>query len=137
MSQSLNPLASNYGKSQMSADDYRRYCNKMSEIERCQERAKCCNEPPVCPEVKCADPCADPCATTSYFDFGWLGMLLLWFIIFTVLFWLIYYSLNPAFVQNEDGSINTSTVLLASIISSLILVIIIWVIFSCVKYSCE
>lgn len=133
MSQTLNPLASDYGNSRMSPDDYRRYCKKMGEIERCQERAKCCNEPPVCPEVKCADPC-DPCATTSYFDMGWLGMLLLWFIIFTVLFWLIYYSLNPNFVQNEDGSVNTSKTLLFSILSSVVLVIVIWIIYACVTH---
>ena len=131
MSQSLNPLAPNYGK--MNQDDYRRYCNKMGEIERCQERAKCCNEPPVCPEVvKCE---TDPCSTTSYFDMGWLGMLLLWFIIFTVLFWLIFYSLNPAFVQNENsGDVNTGKVLLASIVSSIILVIVIFLIYSCVNH---
>ena len=135
MSQSLNPLAPDYGRAyndKMSPEDYRRYCKKMGEIERCQERAKCCNEPPVCPEVKC-DPC-DPCST-SYFDLGWLGMLLLWFIIFTVLFWLIYYSLNPSFVQNEDSSVNTSKTLLASIVSSIILVLVVFLIYSCVQYS--
>lgn len=136
MSQSLNPLAPEYGRpynDKMSPDDYRRYCKKMGEIERCQERAKCCNEPPVCPEVKCVDPC-DPCAT-SYFDMGWLGMLLLWFIIFTVLFWLIYYSLNPSFVQNENGTQNTSSVLLVSLLSALVLVFVIWLIYACINYS--
>src|SRR5437763_807230 len=117
MSQPLNPLAPDYANrynKQMSSDDYSRYCKKMGEIERCKERAVCCNEPAPC-EEKCVDPCEK-----SYFDFGWLGMLLLWFIIFTVLFWLIFYSLNPAFVQNEDGSVNTSKTLLAAIIASLI-----------------
>lgn len=59
---------------------------------------------------------------------GWLGALILWFIIFTVLFWLIYYSLKPGFVLNADGDVDTGKVLLASVISSLILVIIIWLI---------
>jgi len=132
MSQTFN-LTTGYGKAhKMSDDDYRRYCNKMGEIERCQERAKCCNEPPACPEVKC-DPC-DPCATTSYFDMGWLGMLLLWFIIFTVLFWLIFYSLNPTFVQDDSGNVNTSKTLLAALVASIVLVLVVFLIYSCVQH---
>lgn len=136
MSQTLNPLAPDYANrysKQMSPEDYARYCKKRGEIERCQDRANCCNEPVV---PVCEDKCADPCGEKSYFDLGWLGMLLIWFIIFTVLFWLIYYSLNPTFLQSEDGQQNTSKILLASIISSLILVLVVWIIFSCVKYSC-
>ena len=58
-----------------------------------------------------------------------LGALLLWFVIFTVLFWLIYYSLKPSFVlQNNSDQVDTAKVLLASVISALILVIIVWLI---------
>jgi hypothetical protein len=63
------------------------------------------------------------------FGWGWLGALLLWFIIFTVLFWLIYYSLKPTFVlSNDTDQVDTAKVLLAAVISSLILVAIIWLI---------
>ena len=59
----------------------------------------------------------------------WLGTLVLWFIIFTVLFWLIYYSLKPNFVlQKQTTQIDTGKVLLAAIVSSIILVIIVWLI---------
>lgn len=65
----------------------------------------------------------------SLYSWTWLGAILLWFVIFTVLFWLIYYSLKPAFVlQNDSNQIDTAKVLLASVISALILVIIIWLI---------
>jgi hypothetical protein len=132
MSQSLNPLAPDYRgyKDHMSPDDYKRWCKKMGEVERCKERAACCNEP-VVEVVKCEDPC-----NKSYFDFGWLGMLLLWFIIFTVLFWLIYYSLNPSFVQEESGNVNPSKVLISALISSIVLCLIIWIIKACIEYSC-
>lgn len=113
-------------------DDYQRYCNKMKEMECCEEKMRECKECVV--EEPCADPCADPCKTTSTFDMGWLGMLLLWFIIFTVLFWLIFYSLQPSWVLNADGTVNTGKVLLAAIVSAIILVIIIWLIKSCISH---
>ena len=60
---------------------------------------------------------------------GWLGALVLWFIIFLVLFWLIFYSLKPSFVlHNETNQIDTAKVLLAAVIASLILIVIIWLI---------
>lgn len=114
----------------LNQSDYGRYCNKMKEIECCEEKLKECNEC-VVEEPCCPDPC-DPCKTTSAFDMGWLGMLLLWFIIFTVLFWLIFYSLQPSWVLNADGTINTGKVLLSAIVSAIILVIIIWLIKSCI-----
>jgi hypothetical protein len=121
------------GKSgRLNGDDYRRYCQKMKEIEACKAREAACNECVV--ETPCNDPCEDPCKN-SYFDMGWLGMLLLWFIIFTVLFWLIFYSLQPDFVLNSDGSINTGKTLLAAIIAAILLVLVIWLIKSCISYS--
>ena len=63
------------------------------------------------------------------YEWSWLGALILWFIIFTVLFWLIFYSLKPNFVlQTNSTTVDTSKVLLSAIISALILVIIIWLI---------
>lgn len=96
----------------------------MSEIQR---------EP--CPKDPCATVEKDPCAKTKSLDYGWgygwgwLGVLILWFIIFTVLFWLIYYSLKPSFVlQSNSDQVDTGKVLLAAVISALILVVVIWLI---------
>lgn len=118
-------------KNLLNNSDYSRYCNKMKEMECCEEKLRECNECAV--EEPCQDPC-DPCKTTSAFDMGWLGMLLLWFIIFTVLFWLIFYSLQPSWVLNADGTVNTGKVLLAAIVAAIILVIIIWLIKSCISH---
>lgn len=65
---------------------------------------------------------------------GWLGALILWFIIFVVLFWLIFYSLKPNFVL-EPGSttVDTAKVLLSAVIAALILVIVIWLIMAAIK----
>lgn len=63
------------------------------------------------------------------YTWTWLGALLLYFVIFTVLFWLVYYSLKPSFVlQNDSNQIDTAKVLLAAVVSSFILVIIIWLV---------
>lgn len=93
----------------------------------------CCPKVPPCPtkiEPECKKPCYDPCASRAVgYGWGWLGSLILWFIIFTVLFWLVFYSLKPAFVlQSDSNQVDTAKVLLASIITALILVIIIWLI---------
>lgn len=135
MSQSLNSLApefmNKYERSdKLSTDDYKRWCHKKSEKEHCNMQLKECLE---CEKpYEKADPCEDSCQN---FGFGWLGILILWFIIFTVLFWLIFYSLNPSWAQNQDGTINTGKVLLAAIIAAIILVIIIWLIKSCIDYA--
>jgi hypothetical protein len=89
-----------------------------------------CGKPKCPPKDPCKKPC-DPCAkgTEMGYGWGWLGALILWFIIFTVLFWLIYYSLKPSFVlQTDSNQVDTGKVLLAAVISALILVIIIWLI---------
>jgi len=60
---------------------------------------------------------------------SWLGFLILWFIVFTVILWLIYYSLKPPFVIQKDGTqVDTAKVLLAALISALILIIIVGII---------
>lgn len=95
----------------------------------CKKEPNCIKEPECKREPECKKPC-DPCATSGYgYGWGWLGALILWFIIFTVLFWLIFYSLKPAFVLQQDSNqVDTSKVLLAAVIAALILVIIIWLI---------
>ena len=100
---------------------------KENKCNKCQKPVCCCPPP--------KDPCAkDACGNvyTGYdlgYGWGWLGALIMWFIIFTVLFWLIFYSLKPAFVlQNDSNQVDTSKVLLAAVIASLILVIVIWLI---------
>jgi hypothetical protein len=133
MSQNLNSLAPEFMnkhsrnvENHLSPDDYKRWCHKKAEIEKCNKQKIDC--------LECEKPCDDPCANES-FGFGWLGILILWFIIFTVMFWLIFYSLNPSWSQNQDGTVNTGKVLLAAIIAAIVLVIIIWLIKSCIEYS--
>jgi hypothetical protein len=80
------------------------------------------------PKVVACDPC-DPCSTTPAYGawgWGWLGSIILWGIIFTVLFWLIFYSLKPPFVlQTDSNQVDTAKVLLAAVIAAIILVAII------------
>jgi uncharacterized membrane protein len=62
-------------------------------------------------------------------SWGWLGALILWFIIFTVLFWLIFYSLKPSFCLHRDNNqTDTGKVLLGSVISAFLLILVIWAI---------
>ena len=98
--------------------------------DKCHEEPECSEEDPCPSKKKCVKSC-DPCAkgTEMGYGWGWMGALILWFIIFTVLFWLIYYSLKPSFVlQTDSNQVDTAKVLLASIISALVLVVIIWLI---------
>ena len=111
----------------LSPEDYKRWCHKMAEIKKCNEKVQNCQE---------EEPCPDPCVEkNSGYGLGWLGMLLLWFIIFTVLFWLIFYSLKPSWALNADNTLNTGKILLAAIISAILLVIVIWLIKSCIDAS--
>ena len=89
------------------------------------KKAECPPKKEECPPKPC-----DPCARNDMsYGWGWLGALILWFIIFTVLFWLIFYSLKPTFVlQTDSNQVDTAKVLLAAVIAALILVIIIWLI---------
>lgn len=85
---------------------------------------ECCIQ--ECPK----EPECNPCNKSSLgYSWGWLGSLIIWFIVFMVLFWLIYFSLKPSLVLQSNGTdVDTSKVLLAAVISSLIIVIIIWLI---------
>ena len=60
-------------------------------------------------------------------SFTWITMTLLWFIIFSVFFWLIYFSLTPKFVMSTSnpGQVDETKVLICSIVSSIILVAVI------------
>jgi len=112
----------------MSKADYSAFCARLKNIENCRQREQDCQE-------TCIEPCAvDPCCESS-FSMGWLGALILWFIIFVVLFWLIFYSVRPSWAINLDGSVNTSKLLLSAIVAAIILIIIIWLIKACIDYS--
>lgn len=137
MSQSLNAMAPEFinkneymargmEKEYLPAEDYKRWCNMKAEKEKCLKRSVECAEP------ACEVPCEKPC--DENYGFGWLGLLILWFIILTVIFWLIFFSLQPEWALNSDSSINTSKVLLAAIIAAIILIVIIWLIKSCIDY---
>lgn len=99
---------------------------------KCNDEVKdLCVKDPCVKDPCIKDPCIkDPCAVKSEgHGWRWLGALILWFIVFTVLFWLIFYSLKPSFVlQNDSNQVDTGKVLLASVIAAIILVIIIWLI---------
>lgn len=102
----------------------------------------------LCTHAKCGQTCSMPCGhqqcygTTCKFAKGganawaWVGGLILWLIIFTVMFWLIYYSLAPSFfIKKDTNQVDTAKVLLASVISALILIIIAWAIVAVVRAS--
>lgn len=136
MSQSLNAMAPEFinkneymarEKEYLPAEDYKRWCNMRAEKEKCMKRAADC-QAPAC------EPVCEPACEAESFGFGWLGILILWFIIFTIIFWLIFFSLQPEWAMNADGSTNTSKIFLASIIAAIILIIIIWLIKSCIDY---
>lgn len=81
-------------------------------------------------KVPC-DPC-DPCEDHhDHHGYGYssLGWAVLWFVIISVIVWLIIFSLKPAWALNEDGDVDTGKVLLASIVIALIIVIVIWIIY--------
>lgn len=85
-----------------------------------------------CPTPKpVVDPCANPCAPKQYGymgGWGWVGIAILLFIIFTVIFWIIFYSVAPAFSLNQAGQVDTAKVLLAAVVAAIILLLIIWLI---------
>jgi hypothetical protein len=117
----------------------------------CEQKPACpkpcpkpCDSKPVCPlrgcDVKpaCETGCKNECCVTNYNNgWTWFGWIILWFIIFTILFWLIYYSLRPSFVlDTESNEVDTGKVLLASVVSALILVVGICIIKALLKSYC-
>ena len=80
-----------------------------------------------CNQKICPNPCAHVATVASSWE--WFGLFVLWFIALTVLFWLIFYSLKPPFVLQDDGNqIDTAKVLLAAVISAFVLIVLIWLI---------
>lgn len=56
-----------------------------------------------------------------------LGLFILWFILLTVFVWLIIYSVRPGWVLYKGtNKINTSIVLVASIVIALVIILILW-----------
>lgn len=63
------------------------------------------------------------------FNWTWFGTMLLWFIVFIVLFWLVFYSVKPSFVlQDNSNQVDITKVLISSIIAALILIVVVWLI---------
>lgn len=66
--------------------------------------------------------------------------LLLWFIILTLIFWIIFYAWKPSIVQQTDqrgnptGEPDGVKVLVFSAIISLIIIIIIFIVFNCARW---
>lgn len=61
---------------------------------------------------------------------GWLASLFLWFIIVTIFSWLIFFSLRPSWLLNPDtGELDTSKLLLASVIVGVAFIVIVWLLF--------
>jgi hypothetical protein len=79
-----------------------------------------------------------PCNSSLVgYAWGWLGSLIIWFVIFTVLFWLMYYSLKPSFVLQEDlTQVDTAKVLVAAVLSSLVIVVIVWLLKMAIPFWC-
>lgn len=82
-------------------------------------------------EVPC-DPCGDDHDHHDHHGHGYssLGWAVLWFLIISVIIWLIIFSLKPAWALNEDGDVDTGKVLLASIVIALIIIIIVYIIYA-------
>jgi len=58
---------------------------------------------------------------------SFLGDLLMWFVIFTVIVWILLYSLRPASVMDPNtDEISTKKVLLYSVIIGILLVVLMW-----------
>lgn len=63
----------------------------------------------------------------NMYKWGWkkMGKFLFWLIILTVILWLIYFSLSPAFVTKSDSDeVDTSKVLLWAFVTALIILLV-------------
>ena len=52
-------------------------------------------------------------------------MLVLWFLVLSVLFWLIYFSLKPPFVLNGDNQLDAGLLFIAALLSAFVLELIV------------
>jgi len=66
---------------------------------------------------------------------GWdiFMSILVAFIVFTIFYWLIFFSTKPSWVQNADGSVNFNNVLIAAVVSALITLIIFGIIYALIR----
>lgn len=107
---SLNPDAG-----MLNAMDRRRMSSNRAKLDRCMRRA----------DKGMMDEMMDGHCWSN--GWGWLAMLLLWFIVVTIFAWLIFYSLRPSYVKNPDtGELDTSRLLLASVIVGVIFIVVAW-----------
>lgn len=125
-------LPENYGTASVEIVTIQESCSSCPKVKPCEIPKPCeqsCEVPKPC-EQPCAkpDPCSKPCRSRNLYMWDWLGAALLWFIVFTVLFWLVYYSLKPSYVLEDDGQVDTAKVLLAAVITAILLLIIVWLI---------
>jgi len=70
----------------------------------------------------------------GYFLCKGFGVWFLWFLIFSIVTWIVLFSLQPSFIlKNQNGLpiVDTGKLLLYSIIIGLIITLIIWLLFSC------
>jgi len=74
---------------------------------------------------------ACPTASGDAFStsWGWIGSLIIYFVIFVIIFYLVYLSLAPPFVLDSNtNEVDNAKVLLSSVISSLIIIVVVWLI---------
>jgi hypothetical protein len=74
---------------------------------------------------------SSPCDTDSWRP---LAVLLLWFLVFTLLFWLIYVSVKPEFVLTSDDQVDGWAALLAAAITALIVEVVVLLIKFAISY---
>lgn len=76
---------------------------------------------------RCCAKADEPGHHHHHHAWGWVGQLVIWLVIFTVLWWLILYSLKPSFVQT-NGQVDTAKVLLYAVLAAAFTVLIVWLI---------
>lgn len=92
----------------------------------------------TCPETAVVAPAAHEMKHEVYraqysVGWGWFGTLLLWLIVLTMFFWLIFFTFPPAFVKEGDV-VSNSRCLLAGFVVALIIVIIVAIIMAIVGH---
>jgi hypothetical protein len=77
--------------------------------------------------TKCCEHADDPGHHHHHYAWGWLAQLIIWLVIFTVIWWLILYSLKPSFVLT-NGLVDSAKVLLYSVIAASLTMLIVYLI---------
>ena len=74
-------------------------------------------------------------ASDGFKNCGWIGTFFFWFIILTIIFWLIFYSVRPCWAEDEECEkkrrVDTKKILLAAFVTSIVIILIIWLIWIC------